>query len=282
MCTRHDTTDDAGLFDSYIDRCDSNTWSNLPDIVRSGTATNLVCSCFDADLLSIKSSVLKGKSTSMLQRHKIYNIADFFVRLYLIWQLQERRKIKLRWKRKWGWGIPKVEQKNPTHSSNGRSHGAWKLTDHTYLENNWLEDCSIDLPCEQRTQMTGKQSGSEELGHRKSAENWHDEWSEKQQMLETSMYGGHKNICQTSICKTNSKKQHPVYEVEVQECCTKLSQQASSFDAEPYPREREGERGDSNTPWLVWSWICRGEDTLLELGNFWTGRGCQCAVRFSN
>ena len=53
----------------------------------------------------------------------------------------------------------------------GTWHGAWKLTDHTYLENNWLEDRSIDLPCEQRTQMTGKRSGFEELGHRKSAEN---------------------------------------------------------------------------------------------------------------
>ena len=53
-----------------------------------------------------------------------------------------------------------------------------------------------------------------------------------------------------------------------------------------YPRER-GETlvhlttSDNNTPWLVWSWICRGEDTLLELGTFWIGTGCQCAVRLS-
>ena len=77
---------------------------------------------------------------------------------------------KLRWKNEAGAYLLRLSTKNPTHSSDGRSHGAWKLTDHTYLENNWLEDCSVDLTCEQRTQMTGKQSGSEELRHRKSAE----------------------------------------------------------------------------------------------------------------
>ena len=32
--------------------------------------------------------------------------------------------------------------------------------------------------------------------------------------------------------------QHHNAETEVEECCTKLNQQASSFDVEPYPRKR--------------------------------------------
>ena len=51
-----------------------------------------------------------------------------------------------------GWAI------NPIHSLDWRSHGAWKLTDHTHLlESHWLDDCSMELPCEHtcRTWMTG-------------------------------------------------------------------------------------------------------------------------------
>ena len=74
------------------------------------------------------------------------------------------------WARAWARGYSKLPLKQRlrhatyywmlkfAHSSDGRSHGTWRLTNHTYLESNWLEDCSIDLPCEQGKQTTGKLS----------------------------------------------------------------------------------------------------------------------------
>ena len=52
------------------------------------------------------------------------------------------------------------------------------------------------------------------------------------------------NVGNINVCKHQStytaveQTQHHNAETEVEECCTKLSQQASSFDAEPYPRKR--------------------------------------------